>query len=114
MARLGRHTPSIHPGECADPSVAPEQCLGPQTSTKHADPDQPNALSLASVGGCNLDACVCFLGSTWRGDHGLSYELLWAFWRQFEHILFIKTNRPNTPILAASEGKVHIQEHDDI
>ena len=42
------------------------------------DPDQPTALSLASVGGRNLDACACFLGATWRGVHGLSYELLWA------------------------------------
>ena len=48
-------------------------------SPKRDDPDQPNALSLASVGGCNLDACACFLGSTWEGYQGLSYELLWAF-----------------------------------
>ena len=48
---------------------------------QRVDPDQPNALSLASAGGRNLDACACFSGSTWRGNHGLSYELLcmWVF-----------------------------------
>ena len=30
------------------------------------------------------------MDTTWRGDHGLSYELLWAFWRQFELILLLK------------------------
>ena len=86
------------------PLLAQNNILNQYRAPKRADPDQPNALSLASAGGYNLDACVCFLGSTWGGDRGPSYELLWAFWRQFEHILFIKTNRPNTPILAASKG----------
>ena len=45
---------------------------------KRADPDQPTALSLASVGGRNLDACARFLGSMWRRDHGLSYDVLLA------------------------------------
>jgi hypothetical protein len=45
---------------------------------KRADPDQPTALSLASVGGFNLNTCACFLGSTWKGDQGLSYDVLWA------------------------------------
>ena len=45
---------------------------------KRADPDQPTALSLASAGGRNLDVCACFLGSMWRGDQGLSYDVLWA------------------------------------
>jgi hypothetical protein len=40
--------------------------------------DQPSALSLCSAGGCYLGACACFLGSLWRGDQWLSYELLWA------------------------------------
>ena len=48
---------------------------------KRADPDQPNAPSLASAGGCNLDVCACFFGSTWRGDQELSYEVLWTFRR---------------------------------
>ena len=86
------------------PLLAQDNILIQYRAPKRAYPDQPNALSLASAGGCNLDACVCFLGSTWRGGHGLSYELLWAFWRQFEHILFIKTNCPNTSILAACKG----------
>jgi hypothetical protein len=45
---------------------------------KRADPDQPAPLSLASAGGRNLNACACFLGSTRRGDQGLSYDVLWA------------------------------------
>ena len=47
---------------------------------KRADPDQPTALmiSLASARGHNLDVCACFLGSMWRGDQGLSYDVLWA------------------------------------
>ena len=45
---------------------------------KRADPNQPNALSLASAGGWNLDVCACFLDSVWRGDHERSYELLWS------------------------------------
>ena len=70
------------------------QCRAP----KRDDLDQSNALNLASAGGCNLDACVCLLGRpTWRRDHVPLYELLWAFLRQFEHILFIKTNCTNTP-----------------
>ena len=71
----------MHPGECAEPSVAVPQinALVLRRAPKRADPDQPNALSLASVGGCNADACACFLGSAWRRNRGLSYELLWAF-----------------------------------
>ena len=38
---------------------------------KRADPDQPNALSLPSTGGCNLDVCACFVGFAWRGITGL-------------------------------------------
>ena len=45
---------------------------------KRDDPDPPTALSLARDGGRNLDAYVCFLGATWRGDRGLSYDVLWA------------------------------------
>ena len=48
---------------------------------KRADPDQPNAISLCSARGRYLDVCACFLGSTWKRDLGLSYELLWAFGR---------------------------------
>ena len=54
--------------------------------------DQPSALSLCSASGCYLDACASFLSSLWRGDQGLSYELLWAFRGQFEHISFIQLN----------------------
>ena len=48
---------------------------------KRAYPDQPNAISLSSTKDRYLDACACFLGSTWRGDQGLSCEVLWAFKR---------------------------------
>ena len=37
---------------------------------KRADPDQPTALSLASVGGRNLDVCACFLGATTPHERG--------------------------------------------
>ena len=37
-------------------------------------------------------ASACFLSLLGRGDHGLSYELLWAFGRKFEQIFFIKLN----------------------
>ena len=81
------------------PLLAQNDILIQYRAPKRADPDQPNSLSLASAGGCNFDACACFLGSTWRGDHGLSYdhELLWAFWQQFERILFIKKHLPKYP-----------------
>ena len=42
---------------------------------KRADPDQLTALSLASVGGRELNACACLLGATWRGDQVLSYDV---------------------------------------
>ena len=73
---------------------------------KRAYPDQPTALSLASAGDRNLDVCACFLGSMWIGDQVLSCDVLWALYRSFEHIYFIKTNCPNTPILTASKGQV--------
>ena len=47
-------------------------------ATNRHDPDQPTALSLVSAGGRNLDACAGFLDSTWKGDQGLSYDILWA------------------------------------
>ena len=68
----------------AEPFAAPDlqiNALVLRRALKRADPDQPNALSLASVGCRNLDARACFLGSPWKGDHGLSYELLWALLR---------------------------------
>ena len=52
------------------------------------NPDQPNAISLFSIRGRYLGFCADFLGSAWRGDHGLSYEVLWVFRRQVEHIFF--------------------------
>ena len=61
------------------PLLPPNNALVLRRAQKRADPDQPNALSLASAGGCNLDACACFLGSTWGGDRGLSHELLWTY-----------------------------------
>ena len=36
----------------------------------------PKNLLLARVS--NLDVSACFLGSMWRGDRGLSYDVLWA------------------------------------
>ena len=78
-------------GACAELSVQPGlytswrvMCpLLPQNNAlvlrrapERADPDQPTALSLASVGGCNLDACACFVGSTWRGDQGVKCMVL--------------------------------------
>ena len=43
------------------------------------NPDQPNAISLCNTRGRYLGVCAGFLGSTWRGDQGLSYEVLWVF-----------------------------------
>ncbi len=60
------------------PLLAQNNILIQYRAPKRADPDQPTPLSLASAGGRNLNACACFLGSTWRGDHGLSYDVLWA------------------------------------
>ncbi len=60
------------------PLLAQNNILIQYRAPKRADPDQPNALSLASAGGRNLDVCACFLGSMWRGDQGLSYDVLWA------------------------------------
>ena len=60
------------------PLLPQNDALVLRRAPKRADPDQPTALSLASAGGRNLDVCACFLGSTWRGDHGLSYDVLWA------------------------------------
>ena len=76
------------------PLLAQNKILIQYRALKPADPDQPNALSFASVGVYNLDAYACFLGSTWRGDHveRRSWAFIRAFWLQFEHILFIKTN----------------------
>ena len=82
----------IRPGVVLVSELCPLDLL-PQNSAlvlrrapKRADPDQPTAFSLANVGGRNLNVCACFLGATWRGDQGLSYEVLWAFRRSFEHI----------------------------
>ena len=63
------------------PLLAQNNILIQYRAPKRADPDQPTPLSLANAGGCNLDACACFLGSTWGGDRGLSHELLWALYR---------------------------------
>ena len=60
------------------PLLPQNSALVLRRAPKRADPDQPTALSLASAGGRNLGACACFLGSTWRGDQGLSYDVLWA------------------------------------
>ena len=63
----------LDPGECAKPSrLVPQiSALVLRRAPKRADPDQQNALSLASAGGRNLDACACFLGSMWGGGRGL-------------------------------------------
>ena len=63
------------------PLLPQNSALVLRRAPKRADPDQPTALSLASVVGRNLDVCACFLGATWRGDQGLSYDVLWALWR---------------------------------
>ena len=60
------------------PLLPQNSALVLRLAPKRADPDQPTALSLASVGGRNLDVCACFLGATWRVDQGLSYDVLWA------------------------------------
>ena len=60
------------------PLLPQNNALVLRRAPKRADPDQPTALSLASAGGRNLDVCACFLGSMWRGDQGLSYDVLWA------------------------------------
>ena len=86
------------------PLLAQNNILTQYREPKRADPDQPTALSLVNAGGRNLNICACHLGYMWRGDQGLSYDVLWAFWRQSEHICSIKTNCPNTPKSAASKG----------
>ena len=60
------------------PLLPQNNALVLRRAPKRADPDQPTALSLASAGGRNLDACACFLGLTWGGDQGRSYDVLWA------------------------------------
>ena len=60
------------------PLLPQNSALVLRRAPKRADPDQPTALSLASAGGRNLGACACFLDSTWIGDQGLSYDVLWA------------------------------------
>ena len=69
---------------------------GQYRAPNRANTDQPDALDLASTSGRNLGVCACFLGSLLRVDQGLSYEVLWAFWRSFEHVDSIKINCPNT------------------
>ena len=60
------------------PLLPQNDALVPRRAPKRVDPDQPPALSLASARGYNLDAHACFLGSTWEGERGLSYGVLWA------------------------------------
>ena len=60
------------------PLLPQNNALVLRRAPKRVDPDQPTALSLASARGYNLDARACFVGSTWKGDRGLSYRVLWA------------------------------------
>ena len=62
------------------PLLAQNDILIQYREPKRVGPDQPTALSLASAGGRNLDVCACFLGSMWRGDQGLSYDVIDVLW----------------------------------